>query len=690
MEDGGPRADSARCIAIAGPYGSGKTTLLEAILAHTGAINRKGTIEGGNTIGDASEEARAHSMSVEVNSAYCTYLGDPYFFVDCPGSVEFIEETRNALQAADAVIVVTEPDTGKIGMLQPLLKTLVDENIPHFIFVNKIDKSDGSGGTGRIRGLLEALQPVSPKPLILRQVPIWENGIATGFVDLALERAFVYREHAMSEVIELPDDFSEREATARYEMLEKLSDYDDHLMEELLEDIEPPADEVFETLRRELSEGLVTPVFMGSALKDNGLRRLLKALRHEAPTITQTAARLGLNGADGSVVNILKTYHTPHSGKLSLVRVLSGEIKDGDTLFDKDGKGERIAGMFDLLGLTPRKREKAGAGDTIALGRLESASTGDLLSSGKIASLESVFTTPRIPPVYALAISPRERKDEVKLSGAMAKLLDEDPSLDLEHNQDTGELIIHGQGEVHLRVAMERLANKYGIVVDSRQPTIAYKEAIRKNTSERGRHKRQSGGHGQFGDVVLEVGPLARGEGFQFNEKITGGVVPKQYFSAVENGARESLVKGPLAGFPVVDVSVTLVDGSYHAVDSSEQAFKTAGRIGVQAALKNCSPVLLEPIMVVTIHVPSAATARVNSIVSTRRGQLLGYDARPGWAGWDSVKAYVPQSELHNLIVELRSATQGIGTYESQFDRLQELTGKLAEQVIADHKKDGA
>lgn len=686
MEDGGPRADTARCIAIAGPYGSGKTTLLEGILSHTGAINRKGTIEAGNTVGDASVEARAHSMSVEVNSANCSYLGDQYFFVDCPGSVEFFEETRNALQAADAVIVVAEPAPDKISALQPLLKTLVDENIPHFIFVNKIDKSDGMSGTGHIQGLLQQLQEVSAKPLVLRQIPIWENGIATGFVDLALERAFVYREHAISEVIKLPADLAEREESARYTMLETLSDYDDHLMEELLEDIEPPADEVFETLKRELAEGLVTPVLLGSALKDNGIRRLLKALRHESPTIAQTAERLGINGAGGAVVNVLKTYHTPHSGKLSLVRVLSGKIKDGDTLFTKDGNGERIAGLFDLVGTTTKKRDGAQAGDTVALGRLEDVQTGQMLSLEKGVSPEQVFSTPQLSTVYALAITPIDRNDEVKLSSATAKLLDEDPSLTLEHSQDTGELILHGQGEVHLRVAMERLANKYGIKLHSRTPTVAYKEAIRKSTSERGRHKRQSGGHGQFGDVMLEVGPLARGSGFQFSEKISGGVVPKGYFSAVENGAKEALVKGPLAGFPVVDVSVCLVDGSYHAVDSSEQAFKTAGRIGTQAALKNCSPVLLEPIMEVTIHIPTSATARINSIVSTRRGQLLGYDARGGWTGWDSVKAYIPQSELHNLIVELRSATQGVGTYESRFDRLQELTGKLADQVISDHK----
>ena len=279
------------------------------------------------------------------------------------------------------------------------------------------------------------------------------------------------------------------------------------------------------------------------------------------------------------------------------------------------------------------------------------------------------------------AVAAAERKDDVKLSAALTKLLEEDPSLRITHTQDTGETLIEGQGEMHLRVAMERLTGKYGIAVATHDPAVPYMETIRRGVNVRGRHKKQSGGHGQFGDVVLDIKPLPRGTGFQFAETVTGGAVPRNYFSSVELGVSEYLSKGPL-GFPVVDVSVTLTDGSYHAVDSSDMAFRTAAQIGMREGMPQCHPVLLEPILKVEIAVPSEATPRVNGIVSQRRGQILGFDARPGWPGWDVVEALIPQAEIRDLIVELRSATAGVGTFKSSFDHLAELTGRLADQVI--------
>jgi elongation factor G len=280
-----------------------------------------------------------------------------------------------------------------------------------------------------------------------------------------------------------------------------------------------------------------------------------------------------------------------------------------------------------------------------------------------------------------MAVSPAERKDEVKLSSALAKVLEEDPSLRVIHSQDTGETLVEGQGEMHLRVAVERLNSKYGIAAKTRSPTIPYKETIRGVVSIRGRHKKQSGGHGQFGDVELAIKPRPRGAGFLFEETITGGAVPRNYIPSVEEGVREYLSKGPL-GFPVVDIAVTLTDGSYHTVDSSDMAFRTAAQIGMRDGMPQAKPVLLEPVVKVEIAVPSDATSRVNGIVSQRRGQILGFDARPGWKGWDVVEALIPQAEIRDLIVELRSATAGVGTFRSSFDHLAELTGKLADQVI--------
>ncbi|MCB1491253.1 MAG: elongation factor G [Rhodobiaceae bacterium] len=673
----------ARSIAIVGPYLSGKTTLLEAILARTGAITRQGSVSAKNTVGDAAPEARAHDMSVEANIASVDFLGDRYTFVDCPGSIEFQFEKEPVLAGVDAAIVVCEPDEKKIPALQMILRDLEENGVPHMIFLNKIDKAEG-----RVRDMLSILQPASRVPMVLRQIPIWENGVATGYIDLALERAFVYREHAESEVIDIPADAQDRESEARYSMLEQLADYDDALMEQLLEDMEPPRDLVFEDLAKELGDGLICPVFIGSAEGGNGILRLLKAIRHEVGGVEKTAGRLGLEAGGNAVAQILKTIHTSHGGKLSVARVLSGTISDGDTLAGPDGASERIAGVFDIVGQEAKKRDAAKAGDTVAFGKLDTIATGATVTTGKDAPAQ-LWTVETPFPVLGRAVFASERKDEVKLTAAIGRIIDEDPSLSITHNQDTAEMVLHGQGEMHLRVALERLTGKYGIAVETRDPQIGYRETIRKTVTQRGRHKKQSGGHGQFGDVVIDIKPLPRGSGFEFSDTISGGVVPKQYIPAVEAGVREYMVSGPL-GFPVVDIAVVLTDGSYHTVDSSEQAFKMAGRLAMAEGMPQCSSVLLEPIMHVEIAVPNDATAKINAIISSRRGQILGFDAREGWDGWDVIQAQMPEAELKDIIVELRSVSAGAGSFTSRFDHMAEISGRVADEVVAAHAKDAA
>ncbi len=683
-ESAGRAPGGPRCIAIVGPYLAGKTTLLEALLSRCGAIQRQGSVSDKNTVGDSSPEARAHAMSVEMNVATASFLGETFTFLDCPGSIEFAEEARNALSGCDAAIVVTEADDKKVPALQLILKQLDELSVPRFIFVNKIDRSDQN-----LLDVLTYMQPASSRPLVLRQVPIWRDGIAQGFVDLALERAFVYREHAESEVIEMPADMLAREKEARFAMLEKLADFDDELMEQLLSDLEPPRDRVFADLSRELKDGLITPVLFGSAENGNGILRLLKALRHEAPGVAETAKRLGVEAKGKDAIGqVLKTFHTAQGGKLSLVRVLAGEIADGAVVHGAGDHESRVAGIFALLGSAQKKQASAPTGSTVALGRLEHIGTGETISTGKppVAQLAPRRGT---PAVYGLAIAVPDRKDEVKLTGSVHKLIEEDPSLSLDHNTETHEMVLWGQGEVHLRVALERLQSRFGVGATARPRHVAYRETIRRQTQVRGRHKKQSGGHGQFGDVVIEIAPRDRGEGFLFSDTITGGVVPKQYIPAVETGVREYLVHGPL-GFPVIDVHVNLSDGSYHTVDSSEMAFKTAARLAMTEGMPQCQPVLLEPIVAVDIHVPSDATARVNQLVSGHRGQLLGFDGRDGWPGWDTVKAHMPEAEIGNLIVELRSATAGVGTFTYTHDHLAELTGRLAEQVISHRKAEAA
>lgn len=423
-----------------------------------------------------------------------------------------------------------------------------------------------------------------------------------------------------------------------------------------------------------MSEGIVTPVFLGSADLDHGVRRLLKALRHEVPEAQVSAQRSGLSASDETTIaQVLKTYMSSQGGKLSLARIWSGKLNDGDSFTTG-----RIGGLFRMQGSKVEKIKSARAGEIVAFGRLDDAHTGDILTTDETNHARPVSL---LEPVYNYALFAEKREDDVKLSSALGKIVAEDPSLIAEHKQETQELLLWGQGEIHLKVALERLRNKYGLEVKSRKPKVAYKEAIRKSTIQHARYKKQSGGHGQFGDVQIEIKPLPRGSGFSFAEKIVGGSVPRQYIPAVEHGVKEYLVEGPL-GFPVVDVEVTLFDGQFHSVDSSENSFRSAARIAMSEGMPKCDPVLLEPIYKVEVAMPSNYTSKVNSIVSGRRGQILGFDARQGWDGWDLLVAMIPESEVQDLIVDLRSATLGVGTYRSEFDHLQELTGQNAEKVL--------
>jgi elongation factor G len=672
----GTRATGPRCVALVGPFQSGKTTLLEAILARTGAIQRQGNVEAGNTVGDASKEARHHRMSVELSVATTNFMGDSYTFLDCPGSVEFAHDMRAALPAIDVAVVVCEMDEKKVPQLQLMLRELEDQKIPRILFVNKIDKADAG-----VHDVLELLQPASRTKLILRQIPTFSGDIITGFVDLALERAFVYKEHAPSEVVALEGDAADRKKTARFSMLETLADHDDQLMEQLLEDIEPPRDKVFDDLTRELREGLVCPVMMGTAARANGVLRLLKALRHESPGVANTAERLGVKTGTEAVAYVLKTLNTTHGGKMSVVRMLAGQAGDGTTLSSPDEEVGRVAGTFKLLGQSSEKRGPAQVGETVAFAKLDKAKTGETLSTGKQPHAAVARIEP-YPPVLAIAISAKERKDDVKLGQALAKLVEEDPSITITHNPETHEVVLWGQGEMHLRVTTERLGDRYGVAIERRQPSVGYRETIRKGVVQRGRHKKQSGGHGQYGDVVLDIKPMPRSSGFSFEDKITGGVVPRNYIPSVEEGIIDALKHGPL-GFPVVDLHVALVDGSYHTVDSSDMAFRTAGRIGITEGLPQCQPVLLEPIHQVEIVCPNDATAKINALMSGRRGQILGFDTREGWDGWDVVRAMMPEAEIGDLIVEIRSATAGAGTFKFKFDHMAELTGRTADQIVA-------
>ncbi len=664
-------APGARCAALVGHYLSGKTTLLEALLHSAGATGRIGTVKEGNTVGDSNPVARNRHMSVEMSVANCQFMGDDWSLIDCPGSIEFGQETLNVLPVTDIAVVVCEADASKTLSLAPLFKFLDDHKIPHIVFINKIDHPHS-----RIRDVLEALQSVSQRPLVLRQVPIQDGDAVTGYVDLISERAYSYKPGESSALIEIPESMQEQEQEARQELLEALADFDDALLEQLLEDVVPEKSEVYGHLSSSLADDSIVPVLLGSGDTMSGVFRLWKSLRHDTPQPGVTASARGFAPDGELLAQVFKSHYAAHTGKLSFTRLWSGNISEGGTI-----AGARLTGLYNLFGEKHDKLAKAGPGSVVALGRMDNAERGDVLTTNGKGEAGDPLPSP-LEPVYAFSVTSARREDEVKLSGAIQKLVEEDPSYRIEHNPDTNEMVLWGQGEIHLAVAKEKLHALYKIDISLRPPQVPYKETIRKPIEQHARHKKQSGGHGQFGDVKIEIKPLARGTGFEFSNRIVGGSVPRQFIPSVESGVREYLSRGPL-GFPIVDVSVCLFDGQYHSVDSSDQAFRTAAQMAMREGMQKCGPVLLEPVCRVEIDVPSDQTSRINTLITGRRGQILGFDAKPGWAGWDTVQAFMPRAEMHDLIIELRSLSQGVGTYRFEFDHLAELSGREADQIIA-------
>ena len=643
---------SPRSVALVGPYSSGKSTLFEALMEATGTPVKR------------PADPRNRPATTEIRLGHCSFLGDAWTVLDCPGSIEFSYEMTCALAMVDIAVVVCEPTPARALTIAPLLKLLADQGVPHMLFVNKIETLEGS-----VSDTLSALQGFSRSPLVLRQVPIMHGETVSGYVDVVSERAYRYRKGQASELIQIPSEMADDETDALNKLVEVLADRDDALLEKVLEDVKPTTSEIYGDLRKDLAAGAVVEVLLGSAENSGGVRRLWKALRHDAPMATETAERKGIDADGPPIAQIFKTVHAGHTGKLSYARVWRGTIKDGATL-----GGTQLGGIYRMPGGELAKVGEAIEGDVVALGRLDGVPTGATVSPGTTPEQLAFPEAP--PPVYSLAIATSDHKDDAKLSGALQKQREADPTLTLEHQQDTSETVLYGQGEMHLNSTVDRLSKDYGLRVSTQKPQVAFKETIRRAVHEHGRLKKQSGGHGQFADVKIDIAPRPRGEGFEFIDKIVGGSVPRNFIPAVAEAAEESAKKGPF-GFPVVDISVTLVDGGFHSVDSSDMAFKTATSVAMREGLAKADPILLEPVDHVTISVPSEFTPRAQRLLTGRRGQILGFAEKDGWAGWDDVTALVPEAELHDLIIELRSQTLGLGTYRRKFDHLAESRAEM-------------
>ncbi len=656
-----------RNVAFVGPHHAGKTTLVEAVLSYCGAIGRRGTIAEGTTVTDHEPECIAHAESTTVGFAHCSNNDIAITIVDTPGFIDFFEETKMALAGVDAAVVVVDAEPSRISQTQGLIDYLEALHLPHLFVVNKMDRPGAD-----FESTLLALQQAYGRHVVAEQWPIGAAENFSGYVDLATMSAWTFADGTERQGT-MPGQAPERAGRARAELLEAMADFDDHLMEELLEGLEPPADEVERDLCAECAHDQIVPVLVASAANGAGIPALVRAIEHwfpsplDAPHVDAEGREIVADAQAPAVLRVIKTSIHPQSGKLSVVRVLCGTIDADATLTDLDRGAEKVrsGGLYRLQGKKQEPLPQAGPGAIVAIARLENVSTGDTLTANGHRVL--LPRTAIAEPVFALAVKPRERIDEAKISLVLAKAIDEDPSLRLEREPVTHELLLLGNGEQHVAIALERLARKYKVDLESHSPAIPYLETITTGTEIHSRYKHQTGGHGQFADVWLRFEPRPRGAGVSFESRIVGGVVPRQFIPAVEKGVHEALARGP-AGYPVADVHVTLFDGQYHDVDSSEQAFKTAAGMAVREALAKCGPILLEPIARVSVTQPTAFTSAVIAQLTGKRGQILGMNPSDR-AGFDIVEADVPQVELSRYITELRTATQGLGTYAWRHER---------------------
>lgn len=640
-----------RNLAVVGLHHAGKTTLTEAILHHCGAIPRRGSVADGTTTTDYEPECIGHAQSTCVGFAHAACGDVDLVLIDAPGFVDFLEESKIALLAADAAVVVIDADPTHIPQTRALIDFLEARHMPHLFFVNKMDRPGANAAA-----TLEALVAAYGIHVVAEQVPVGEGEGFSGVVDLVAANN---------------DDGNL--AAARGKLLEALGDFDDHLLEELLEGVEPPLDEVRKDLHDEYARDQIVPVLYGSAARGIGIAELIATIAEQFPSpadVERTDAEgrpLEAKPGGPVVAQVCKTIIHPQSGKLSVVRVFSGTLGSDSVLTDtsRPGVQSRPGGIYRLQGKKQEPVTSAGPGEIVALSRLDAVQTLDTLTTGGVKTVMPAIDLPE--PVFAVAIAPKERLDEAKLSQMLARLIDEDPALRLMRAEFTNELELCGSGEVHLAVAAERLQRKYNVAVQTKEPQIAYRETISNGTEAHARYKHQTGGHGQFGEVRLRIEPRERGHGVTFDEKVVGGAIPRQFFPAVEKGVREALMRGP-NGFPVTDLHVTLYDGSFHTVDSSEASFKTAASMAIRDALPKCGVTVLEPISAIEVLVPEPFASATVSQLTAKRGVVQSFGPAEDSSMY-RVAALVPQAELAHYITELRTATQGLGSFRSRHER---------------------
>jgi elongation factor G len=682
-----------RNIAIVAHSGAGKTSLSEAILFNAGAIDRVGTVEGGNTTMDYESEETDRKISVTSAVAFCDWKDTRLNLIDTPGFINFIEDTRGCLRVADGAVIIVSAISGVKAETEKIWKYACEFEVPRIVFVNKLDKEAAD-----FSNALSELEKSFDQEAIPLFIPIGAGESFKGIVDLVAMKAYVYQDGKVAET-GVPDDLKSIAEEYRKQLVEKIAEADDALLEKYLEGGEITADEILRGIKEASLTRRFIPVACGSATLNIGVQQLTDLILMCLPApeeMSRISPIRGVNPKDGKEIDrkplttdpltayVFKTIADPFAGKLSIFRVYSGVLKADSTVLNAtSGSKERIGQVFYLVGKKHVPVPSVGAGEIAAVVKLKDTNVGDTLCEE-----HHPLVLPKVKfaePIISYAIAPKTKGDEDKVGTGLHRILEEDPTLRFQRDEESKEMILSGMGQVHLEVALDKLKRKFGVEVVMKTPKIAYRETIKARTRAQGRYKKQSGGRGQFGDCWIEFEPLTRGGGFEFVDKIVGGVIPQQYRPAIEKGIIEKLKEGLVAGYPMVDVKVTLVDGSYHSVDSSEMAFKIAGSMALQKAVLEAKPIVLEPIMRVEVVVPDDTLGAVIGDLNSKRGKVQGVEPQAG--GNQKILALVPMAEMLVYANQLQSMTSGRGLYSMEFSHYEELPAHLTQKLIAEREK---
>jgi elongation factor G len=681
-----------RNVAVIAHSGAGKTSLVEAMLFDSGMTDRLGSVQDGTTVTDFEPEEIDRKLTITSALSFCNWDKHRINLIDTPGFINFVEDTRGCLRAVDGAVVVVSAVSGVKAETQKVWNYACEYGIPKVVFVNSMDKD-----TANFEKALAAVEKSFETEAYALQIPIGSGDSFSGVVDIIKMKAYTFK-GGKAEESDIPSDMQAEAADRRRKLVERAVECNDALLERYLEGGEVSTDEITGIIKDCSLAGKFVAVTCGSALKNIGIPTLLDTILLCLPSPDAMAffsPIKGKNPKDGSETTrkpaeneplsayVFKTIADPYAGKLSLFRVYSGTIKADSTIYNStaDTK-ERIGQLFYLEGKRQVPVQSLSSGEIGVVAKLKSSNTGDTIcDEAKPIVFEKVKFA---DPIISYAMAPRNKGDEEKVSVSLHRVLEEDPTLRFTRDEETKEMIISGMGQVHIEVTLERLKRRFGVEIEMKTPKIPYRETIKASTKVQGRYKKQSGGKGQYGDCHILVEPLPRGTGFEFVDKIVGGAIPRQYIPAVEKGIVEAMQEGVIAGYPIVDLRVTLFDGSYHAVDSSEMAFKIAGSMAIKKAVTEARAVLLEPVMKVDITIPDDTLGAIIGDLNARRGKVQGVDARPG--GSQKISALVPMSEMLTYANQLHSLTSGRGLYSMEFSHYEEVPAHLSQKIITERQ----